>query len=84
MHPLYGKSFTLVYFSSQKEGQGYAVVSYREGMNLRIPLDATQLHPAAPRATKTKLTWESVAELVTLAEKYEVICPSHREKCGTD
>jgi hypothetical protein len=84
MHPLYGKSFTLVYFSSQKEGQGYAVVSYREGMNLSIPLDVTQLHPVGPSAIKTKLTRESVTELVTLAEKYEVICPSHREKSVPD
>ena len=50
-------------------------------MRIRISLSATQL--ALPqRALGSKLTLESVTELVTLAQQYEVICPSQPAPSG--
>jgi len=51
-------------------------------MRIRIPLSATQL--ALPqRALGSKLTLESVTELVTLAQQYEILCPSLPTPSGT-
>ncbi len=50
-------------------------------MRIRIPLSATQL--ALPRQNLgTKLTLESVTELVTLVQQSEILCPSHRMPSG--
>lgn len=50
-------------------------------MRIRIPLSATQL--AQPRQDLgTKLTWDSVTELVALTKQYEVLCPSHPKLSG--
>jgi len=51
-------------------------------MRIRIPLSVTQL--ALPqRALGSKLTLESMTELVTLAEQYEILCPSLPTPSGT-
>jgi hypothetical protein len=58
------------------------VVAYQGHMRLRIPLAATQL--ALPQEVLgTKLTWESVTELVTLAEQCEILCPSQPPPSGS-
>jgi hypothetical protein len=52
-------------------------------MLLRIPLMATNL--SAPRPTlPTKLTAAAVAELITLAEHCEALCPLIRTTSGPD
>lgn len=57
------------------------VVAYQGHMRLRIPISVTQL--ALPKQYLcTKLTLESVAELVTLVKQCEVLCQSHPVKSG--
>jgi hypothetical protein len=57
------------------------VVTYQGHMHLRIPISATQL--ALPKQYLcTKLTLESVTELVTLVKQCEVLCQPHPVKSG--
>ena len=70
IHPLFGRKFTLVSLSNPAQGIGHAMVVYQDHMCLKIPLSAT--HLAMPRQSLgTKLTFESVTELVTVFQQYE-------------
>ena len=79
-HPLYGRQFPIISFSSQPGAQ-YVLVRYREHMALRIPLEATTLR-ATPLPVPTKLTVAAVQELISVAEAQEVLCPPIREPSG--
>lgn len=82
MHPLFGRRFQVAYFSSPRPNRGYVAVIYRGDIRLSIPRTATQLSP--PRQTLgTKLMLESVTELVTLAQHYEVLCQPQPTPSGT-
>ncbi len=83
MHPLFGRRFAVVSLSNPPNGAGHVVVAYRGYMRLRIPVSATQLVPPQ-RYLSTKLTLESVTELVTLAKQCEVLCQSNRVQSGAD
>ena len=73
-HPLFGRRFPLHSRSAPSSGAGHVFVGYRRTMILRLPVDATSL--ALPRpAPQTKLTFEAVTELVTLAGHCEGLCP---------
>ena len=68
MHPLFGRRFALLSVSTSPRAIGYASVIYRNHMQLRIPLSAT--HLATPKELLgTKLTLESVTELVTFTHQ---------------
>ena len=82
MHPLFGRKFEVISLSHSGQGFGSAIVKYQGHMRLRIPLSATQLTPTK-RYLGTKITRDSVTELVTLASQCEVLCPSHRDKSGS-
>jgi hypothetical protein len=73
-HPLFGRRFPVHSISAPERGGIYVLVLYRESFTLRIPLSASNLAP--PRSVSfTKLTSDSVAQLVTLAEQCEAVCP---------
>jgi hypothetical protein len=72
-HPLFGQRFSLRRIGNPERGATHVFVAYREQMTLRIPIAATTLFPTQPRL-RTKLTLESVQELVTLAEQVQVAC----------
>jgi len=57
------------------------MVVYREYMRLRIPLSAISVQPHQ-LDSKTKLTLDSVTELVTLIKQWEVLCPSSLKNSG--
>ena len=81
MHALYGRRFSVFSISAPPGAAGYADVHYKEPMRLRIYLDSTQL--GLPRNyLGTKLTLESVTELVTFFYQCEIQCPSPPPKCG--
>ena len=61
---------------------GYAFVSYRDYMALCIEIAATSLADDTCCISSTKLTSQSVAELVELAEQCEVLCPSDPKTSG--
>ncbi len=81
MHPLFGRRFAVISISNPPKGAGNVVVAYRGYMRLRIPLEATQLTPPQ-RYLSTKLTLESVTELVTLVFQCEVLCLSNPVQSG--
>ena len=80
-HPLFGRRFPVRSISAPERGGIYALVLYRDIFTLRIPLSASNLAP--PRsASCTKLTSDSVAQLITLAEHCEALCQPNPQKSG--
>lgn len=51
------------------------VVYDPKGVYLRLPLAVTDLDSSCHRP-QTKLTAQAVAEFITLAEQYHLLCPS--------
>ena len=80
-HPLFGRRFPVRSISAPERGGIYVLVLYRHTFTLRIPLSASNLAP--PRsAAFTKLTSDSVAQLITLAEQCEAVCPPDPQTSG--
>jgi hypothetical protein len=80
-HPLFGRRFPLLSLSTPLQGDGHVRVAYDQQMTLRIPREATNLGPTRPRS-QTKLTLAALTEFLTLAEQYEVLCPTDPKKSG--
>jgi len=66
VHPLFGRTFPLLSTSSPLQGTGFARVSYRDAIPLKIPLSATNLL-LAPRPPASKFTPDALTELIDLA-----------------
>ena len=79
-HPLFGRMFPLISFSSHPDAQ-YVLVRYQEYMALRIPLLATNLTSAQPKVP-TRLTFAAIQELISVAEAGEVLCPPNLATYG--
>ena len=73
MHALFGRSFALHSISTTPRAVGYAEVIYQEHMRLRIRLTSTQLAPSC-NYLGTKLTLDSVTELVTFVHQCDGLC----------
>jgi hypothetical protein len=83
-HPLYGRRFPLISIHSALHSPGYVLAQYRQDILLRLPLPATNLSPPHPR-TDVKLTFHALAELILLAEQWEVLaCQTDRKTSGAD
>jgi hypothetical protein len=61
-HPLYGRTFTVVALASTVGASGQVTV---------FPVVATSLHPTCPRGPSSKLSADSVRELVRVAREFE-------------
>ena len=73
-HPLYGQRFPIHSLSHPTHGLGHVFVVYQEQIRLHIPLAATNLAPC-PRAThSTKLTLESIRQLLLLVKECTTSC----------
>jgi hypothetical protein len=72
-HPLFGRRFPLLATSTTLTGLGYAWVVYRDDVQLRLQLAATDLGVSSPRVP-TKFTPEAIAELLALAGRSEDPC----------
>ena len=81
-HPLFGRRFSVISYSTQPDAQ-YVSVLYQEYMTLRISLSATNLVPAQPRVS-IKLTLAAIQELISVAEAEEDLCQSRPETSGGD
>lgn len=81
-HPLFGRRFPLLCRFCPGRGQSHVLVVYREGVYLRLPLACTDL-AGSERPTPSKLTARAVTELVSLAEHYRLLCPSHPKPSGS-
>jgi hypothetical protein len=49
------------------------MVTYREGILLRIPVDATNLSQKQPTIHKTKISIAAITELSEIAEQLELL-----------
>jgi hypothetical protein len=70
-HPLYGRRFGLAAIRRPRPTAGHVLVTYGEGMLLRLPIEATNL-ASVPCASVTKLTRDAVSELVALGTQDEL------------
>ena len=83
-HPLFGRRFSLQPISTRpRVSAEHVFVSYGAFMVLRIPIAATNLAVSRPTSA-TKLTFEAVTELISLAEQWEVLCLSKQAASGND
>ena len=81
MHPLFGRKFPVISISNLPSGNGQVVVAYHGDMHLNIPISATQL--SLPKQYLcTKITLESVTELVALVKEFEKSWSYNRKKSG--
>jgi hypothetical protein len=81
-HPLHGRCFHLLSVSGTLRTAGYVWVEYRPGILLMLPIPATSLRPARPRAIVTKLCLEALEDLVAVAGESEGACPSSPATSG--
>jgi hypothetical protein len=80
-HPLWGRRFSIVPIDSHTRiGSKCVYISYQD-MVLRLPIAATNLVPARPTLS-SKLTLEAIEDLISLAEQWEVPCPSNPTPSG--
>lgn len=77
-HPLYGRTFAVVAPASTIGASGQVTVAYRGDIQLKIPVMATSLEPTSPCLPSSKLSADSVRELVRVAREF--LSP---EKLGT-
>jgi hypothetical protein len=88
-HPLHGRQFPLIRFSTTLTGPGFVWVVYRDFMQLRIPLASTNLVPDHP-TTPTTFTEQAIADLLSLVGAWGVgeaettICRQPRTRSGDD
>ena len=78
-HPLYGRTFAVVAPASTVGAYGQVTVVYRDDILLKIPVAATSLHPTSGRLPSSKLSADSVRELVRVAAEFGL-----PEKRGSD
>ena len=78
-HPLYGRTFAVVAPASTVGAYGQVTVVYRDDILLKIPVMATSLHPASPRLPSSKLSADSVRDVVRVAREF-----GSSEKQGLD
>jgi hypothetical protein len=60
-----------VALASTVGASGQVTVVYRDDILLKIPVVATSLHPTSPRVPSSKLSADSVRELVRVAREFE-------------
>jgi hypothetical protein len=82
-HPLFGHRFSVVRLCSLPRGEGFVDVFYREHIRLRIPLDATDRTTSVLAQRRTKVTLESIKELIALAKECQS-CRSNPASSGPD
>jgi hypothetical protein len=70
-HPLYGRTFAVVASPGTVGAYGQVTVAYRDDILLKIPVVATSLHPTSERLPSSKLSADSVRELVRVARELE-------------
>ena len=65
-HPLFRREFVLAAIRGSVVN-GQAVIVCRGDVMLRVPIRATNLHPASPHLPTSKLSLEAIRDLVRLA-----------------
>jgi hypothetical protein len=65
-HPLYGRTFKALSVSRQPRDVGYVVVAYRDAIQLRLPIPATDLSSFTTRPPRTKWTLAAIRAFLAL------------------
>jgi hypothetical protein len=81
-HPLFGRSFQVVWLCSLPRGAGFVDVFYREHIRLRIPLSATDRATSLLARRGTKVTLEGIHELIALAKECQSSCRNNPPSSG--
>lgn len=73
--PLFGRHFQVLSIQGQRFSSGYAYVPHRQGLNLRIPLSATNISSSSITSSP-KLSYSAVKDLISLSEECNALCPT--------
>jgi hypothetical protein len=82
-HPLFGRRFQVVSISHPPQAPGHVLVAYREGMRLRIPVLATNLHADSSPGLRTKITRVALLDLLALVKEADASCPAPPDASGS-
>ena len=83
-HPLYGRRFRLWETTRGLRTDGHALVVYRPGILLKLPITVTSLVPFQGSETvPTKLSVDGLCDLIDVAGTSEDVWPSSPPKFGT-
>ena len=75
-HPLFEREFSILSLTDQRFSSGQAYVAYHKNMRLKIPLSATNLNEIPLTSPAVKLEYSAVKELISLAQEYNILCPT--------
>ena len=81
-HPLYGRRFPVVSISHPPQHPGHVIVAYRDGLRLRIPVQATERNPDNATRSRTKFTRDALLELLALLKECPTACADHQGPSG--
>jgi hypothetical protein len=68
-HPLYGRQFDLIPATGPTTARALARVAYSATVVLKIPVAATNLHPAPPALPRSKLSLDGIRDLLRLTAR---------------
>ena len=82
-HPLFGREFRVISVTSKGLRESSVRVEYCKHITILIPLVATDQIERTD-AMNSKLTYESVVELTSLAKEDGILCVSSQAESGKD
>jgi hypothetical protein len=82
-HPLFGRKFVLMGRRGRPgEPAACVLVSYRDPILIKLPLQSTNLGSAAGLAARTKLDAQAVQQLLAFVKECEPPCQSSPKRSG--
>jgi hypothetical protein len=82
-HPLFGRRFRVTLLPYRTPAPQCVFVEFTAGLQIRIPLSATNLRYSPPPGAPLKVSWQSIQELLALSQEWEPPCPSTSHRSGT-
>src|SRR5262245_52435612 len=82
-HPLHGRRFQVVSISHPPQHPGHVIVAYRDGLRLRVPVQATERNPDNATRSRTKFTRDALLELLALLKECPTACADLHGPSGT-
>jgi hypothetical protein len=83
-HPLFGRRFAILEIQQPRGRPGHVLVSYQDGLRLRIPIQATSLVLDKPAQLRTQFTPRAIRDLLALVKECASPCPVPPNASGTD
>ena len=83
-HPLFGGRFKVTLLPFRKSNPQNVFVEFEEGMQLRIPIDSTDLRSSLQAEVSTKLSVQSLNDFLEAYQEVSQACQkARRKKLGT-